>query len=88
MEFEKVDNIPPKEHVFKMSAETEKMIGILNGLESGEIVKFPVSELSGKDVAGRESKKIIHRLRTATKHADGYFKVYRRRFDVYVSRRE
>lgn len=88
MEFEQVDEIPPREHTFTMSEETEQLIGILNGLEPGQIIRLPVTELNGREEANRESKKLQHRLQTATKHAEGYFKVSRRRFDIYVKRAE
>jgi len=88
MELRKVEAVPPRNTVFEMSKETEELIGSLNGLEVGEVMECFISENNGKEEAQKESNKVFNRLQTAVKHAEGYFKVYRRRYSIFIEKKE
>lgn len=86
VEFTKEETIPPIEGTFKPSEETLEVAAILDSLDIGEVIRFPVS--GNQPVRDRinESNKVKCRAQSAAKRAQGRYKIAIRHGDVWVER--
>lgn len=86
IEFEFAETVPPREYHFKLGKETEEMIAVLSAVKPGTSMRFRVSGLQARQDRERELHQIRDRLKVATKHAPGAWKIQRRQHDYYAYR--
>lgn len=86
VEFTKEETIPKIEGTFKPAEETLEIAAILEGLEPGQVIRFPVDGNQPLPGRVRDSNRLKARCFSASKRATGRYRVAIRNKDVYVER--